>query len=403
MKVLWVTPHLPDPDRGGGWGTEYEFLSMAAERHEVTVLSGGLAPGSAAPRLQELGVRYEGVAWRFRDFPGRLEHLLRLLAGRVPVEFWQKQDCARRLGDAVARAEARDRFDLVQVMLGEMAPVAAVPSAPTALFLFDAYSRQIGRLLAVASAPRHRFMWRAEGRHVRRWEHRWYRGLDGLACVSPVDAEALKAGPGVDATVIPIPVPEDFYAVPSTSRSSTIVALISMLDYSPNIDAVEWFTGDVWPQVQIEAPDAVLKVVGRSPVERVVQAVGAVDGELHADVPDTRPYYWEAAVAAVPLRQGSGMRNKVLHAMATGAPLVATSVAVEGIGVVDREHLLIADTPDQFARAIVETIRDRDGAAARAERARAFVEGFRRAAIAPRLEAWWQATVARAAETTVRR
>lgn len=393
MKVLWVTPHLPDPVRGGGWGTEYEFLGIAAAHHDVTVLTGGLAPGQPAPRLDDLGVRYEGVKWTFHPFPGRVEHLRRLLFGGVPVEFWQKEDCARALAAAIRRAEAESSFDLVQVMLGEMASLVTVPTSPTALFLFDAYSRQIPRQLALAPSARYRFMWQAEGRNVGRWERRFYPRADSVACVSAVDAAALEASLGLRPAVVPIPVPDDFYAPPTVPRTSTTVALISMLDYTPNIDAVEWFSGDVWPRVAAQEPTSVLKVVGRSPVDRVVAAVRSAGGELHADVPDARPYYWDAAVAAVPLRQGSGMRNKVLHAMATGAPLVATSVAIEGIGLTDGTHLLVADTADDFADAIVRTLRDPEGAHARAKRASEFIEGFRRGAIAPTFEAWWRDTI----------
>jgi glycosyltransferase involved in cell wall biosynthesis len=167
-----------------------------------------------------------------------------------------------------------------------------------------------------------------------------------------------------------------------------------MLDYSPNIDAVEWFTTSVWPHVVADLPTARLEVVGRSPVARVRDAVAAAGAELAADVPDIRPHYWRASVAVVPLRHGSGMKNKVLHAMACGSPIVATSVAVEGIPVQHGEHLLVADDAAAFGAAVIETLRHPEQAAARAVRARRLVEDFRPSAIGPSLGAWWERTAA---------
>jgi glycosyltransferase involved in cell wall biosynthesis len=380
--------------KGGGWTTEYEFLRLAARDHDITLLTGGLQPDERAPSVEELGVRVQGVAWRGQPFPGRVHHLARLLFGRDPTSFWQKAACARALSAAVRTAEQAQTFDLVQVLLGEMAPVVAVPAAPRALFLFDAYSRQLERELETAPASRYRFMWQREQAKMTRWERRWYPHANGVACVSEVDAAALRASLGIQADVIPIAVPEEMYAEATEARDPDRVTLVSMLDYSPNIDAVEWFTSAVWPEVRSAVPTARLEVVGRSPVERVKAAVGAAGADLRPDVPDIRPHYWRAAAAVIPLRHGSGMRNKVLHAMATGAPIVATSVAVEGIPVRHREHLLVADDAPAFAQALTEVLADPIAAAERAARARLVAEAFRPDAIGPALTAWWERTAA---------
>ncbi len=88
MKVLWVSPHLPDPVRGGGWSTEYEFLRLAARRHDITLITGGLAPGETSPAIEALGVRTRGVSWTFHEPRNSLHRLWRLLAPGGPVEFW---------------------------------------------------------------------------------------------------------------------------------------------------------------------------------------------------------------------------------------------------------------------------------------------------------------------------
>ena len=396
LKALWVTPHLPDPQRGGGWSTEYEFLRLAARRHDVTLLCGGLRAGETTPALAALDVEVRPVPWDLRRFPpNRIAHLWRLATVDGMVEFWQKQEARDNLSTAVRQAETEHDYDLVQVLLGEMAPVIEATRAPTALFLFDVYTRHLGRLSTQAEAPRHRFMWAVERRKVERWERRWYPKADTIACVSEVDAGALKTLlPGRTPSVIPLPIPDEFFEEPDRPRRNNAVALISTLDYGPNIDAAVWFVNDIWPRISAQIPEATLDVVGRSPGDEVRGAVRQPGVELHADVPDARPYYWEAAVSVIPVRLGGGMRNKVLHAMATNAPIVTTTAAIEGIGIRDEEHVVLADEPGDFADAVVRVLRDPEGTRARAARARQFAEVFNGDAIGELLDRWWRDTAA---------
>jgi glycosyltransferase involved in cell wall biosynthesis len=122
-----------------------------------------------------------------------------------------------------------------------------------------------------------------------------------------------------------------------------------------------------------------------------VEAARAAGARLFADVPDVRPHYWEAAVSVAPVRLGSGLRNKVIHAMACGAPVVATSTALEGIDATHGTHLLVADDAAGFATAVVDALLDPAGAVQRADRARAIADGFRSHVAAQALEDWWSA------------
>jgi glycosyltransferase involved in cell wall biosynthesis len=70
------------------------------------------------------------------------------------------------------------------------------------------------------------------------------------------------------------------------------------------------------------------------------------------------PYYRRSSLCVVPLRAGGGTRLKILEAMALGRPVISTTIGCEGLDVVDDEHLLIADDPEQFARKIGCVLRD---------------------------------------------
>ena len=114
---------------------------------------------------------------------------------------------------------------------------------------------------------------------------------------------------------------------------------------------------DVWPNVRSRRPDAVLVLVGEGPPEGLAAAAGR-DVEVHGSVSAVEPYLARAAVSVAPLREGGGMRVKVLEAMAAGKAVVASPLAVEGLAVADGRELLVASSDDEFAAAIVRMLDD---------------------------------------------
>jgi hypothetical protein len=202
-------------------------------------------------------------------------------------------------------------------------------------------------------------------------------------------------------TVIPNPIPDEFFARASSPRSTSTVTFIGSLSWEPNADSVRWICSDIWPRVRSRRPDARLRIVGRFPTDELRRLVEAVGGEFFADVGDIRPFYWEAAVVIAPVRMGSGMRNKVLHGMACGAPLVATPSALEGIPAVAGKHLLVAQGAGGLADALVATLDDPASAAARAGTAFELARHYTSAAAGARLESWWRETAALRADGSV--
>ena len=92
--------------------------------------------------------------------------------------------------------------------------------------------------------------------------------------------------------------------------------------------------------------------VGKKPLNRNILPAGP-NTEFTGYVPDMRPYFERAAVLAAPIRIGSGVRNKILEAMAMGRPVVSTSVGCEGLEVKDGENIFVADKPEEFAEKVI--------------------------------------------------
>jgi glycosyltransferase involved in cell wall biosynthesis len=185
----------------------------------------------------------------------------------------------------------------------------------------------------------------------------------------------LAPGDGPAATIVPISVDTEALAyAPPTSDARDVLSLATMF-YPPNVEGVMWFGREIFPQVHAREPDTRFLVIGaRPPVE--VQALQSDNSgvEVTGYVDDLAPYLHRSAVLVVPLHSGSGMRVKILEAFARGIPVVSTTIGVEGIEARPGEHLLVADTPREFALAVLDTLRDRESALRRAAAARALVE-----------------------------
>jgi glycosyltransferase involved in cell wall biosynthesis len=116
-----------------------------------------------------------------------------------------------------------------------------------------------------------------------------------------------------------------------------------------------WFLQEVYPRIQAQAPDVCVTITGDHadlplPPADNVTLTGFVD--------DVRPLIASAWVSLVPIRVGGGTRLKILEAMALGTPVVTTSKGAEGLDAKHGEHLLIANSPEAFAEAVIRLLQE---------------------------------------------
>ncbi|MFG1212132.1 glycosyltransferase [Xanthobacter flavus] len=216
---------------------------------------------------------------------------------------------------------------------------------------------------------------------LRRYEARVWQRFTRSVLIGPSDVEAVKAecrragereidnwvygAHGTD-------IDRFFPARPDEIVPNRIVFSGSML-YAPNVQAVQWFVENCWASVRARVPQAELVIQGRDPLPEI-QALNGRDGIIvTGTVPDVGAMIRSAAVCINPMRAAGGMQNKLIEYMACGKAIVATSVANEGI-LAPQDALLIADTSDTFADAVVGLLADRSAADALAASARAYVQ-----------------------------
>ena len=131
-----------------------------------------------------------------------------------------------------------------------------------------------------------------------------------------------------------------------------------MMDYFPNVDAMNYFCHEIFPLVREVVPAVQFYIVGRNPTQQVRQLSRQPNVIVTGAVSDVRPYLVQARVAVAPLRIARGVQNKILEAMAMGLPVVGTPAALQGTWATTTDGVRMAESPRAFAHALVTLLED---------------------------------------------
>ncbi|WP_431064391.1 TIGR03087 family PEP-CTERM/XrtA system glycosyltransferase [Methylotuvimicrobium sp.] len=137
---------------------------------------------------------------------------------------------------------------------------------------------------------------------------------------------------------------------------SQVLAFTGAMDYWANVDAVKWFAEKVFPAIRKKHPDTEFYIVGSKPTKDVLSLAQIEGVVVTGSVDDVRPFIAYADLVVTPLRIARGIQNKVLEAMAMAKPVIATSMAIEGIPVDDSLNVAIIDDAQPFADRVCEAL-----------------------------------------------
>ena len=179
-------------------------------------------------------------------------------------------------------------------------------------------------------------------------------------CIVMSDHEyAILAREAPDARVHLVPLM--FVDIPGRARGfdgRQDILFIGGFLHKPNVDAVVWFCERVWPQVRARIPGVRLHLLGSQPTDPVL-ALAAIDGvEVVGYVEDLKPWFDRIKMSIAPLRFGAGIKGKLGTSLSFGVPSVATTIAVEGMHLVDGLHALVADDEGAFVDNVVRLYED---------------------------------------------
>lgn len=328
-RILIIDALMPDPSRDSGslrlchlmqilqdmgWAVEFMPDSLRASAGEKAILAGIGIPTLCRPDV--------------RSLPGWLHHEGQSLAAVMLCRHYV----------------ASTHLDLFR------------KHAPSARILFDTVDlHHIREMRAAEHAGSARLQ--RQARRTRRRELKLIRQSDLTLVVSPWEKTYLEQlAPDADIRLLSNihhvhPHGSDF-----EDRQGMI--FVGGWGHPPNRDAIDWLVRDILPLIRQQLPDITLHLVGDLP-EDIRTPLEVPGVRIHGRVPDLEPLMQSSRLALAPLRYGAGVKGKINMAMSHGVPVVATSVGVEGMSLINGRDVLIADTAADFANAVVRVHGDK--------------------------------------------
>lgn len=370
LRILFVTPYVPSPVRV----RPYAFIrELAARGHQVTLVC-LLQPACEEQYLSDVA-RYCRAVHPIHL--GRLEPYWSCLASLPTGTPLSVAYCrSGKARDLVRRLVDGGNFDLVHTEFVRAAPLtASIDGLPKVYDAVDSLGLAYRRSLSAPHVPpARRLVALVEWLKMRRFEPRVLHWFDQVLVSSPTDRDALASGRENGVAVIPNGVDGDYFAACDGPRDGDTLVFLGKMSYYVNVAAVEWFCQRVLPLIRRHRPGVRLQIVGRDPARRITALAADEAIEVTGSVPDVRPYLARAAVCVCPMVTGAGIQNKMLEAMATGTPTVATSIACQALAVEPGRDVLVADTPEAFADRVLQLLGDAQLCRQLAMNARRYVE-----------------------------
>lgn len=369
-RALFLSPEAPYPAIGGGPMRSASVLEYLARHFAVHAIifrhvhepDPALAlPAGLVDRLDVIDLPHHPKTHLARA----MRNSRRLLVGRPPLV-----DRFAGFAESIAALVAHSQYDTAIIEHFWCAPYVEQLRPRATRVILDLHNIESvwHRSLAGSEHPARAWALRRFATASVALERKWWPQFDTLLAASHKDAARVREiAPDTNVAVYQNAVP--WIAQPPRPELEEVV-FSGNLEYPPNADAVRFFATNIWPSLRSRWPKLRWKIVGKHPeaVAKIVAADSSI--ALTGFVEDAVALLAEARVAVVPMLSGSGTRIKILEAWAAGTPVVSTSLGAEGLECRDREHLLIADRPEQFADAVSKLLaspeeRARIGAAGR--------------------------------------
>jgi len=377
MKILIVVSRLPHPMEKADGMTVYRMIKYLSPRHEIYLACFYTHKQQLEflPELEKYCVAVECV--HLKKWKALFNMARTLFSKDLPlqVSYYADSEMHRKVNGLIEKYQPHLGY-------GQLFRAAQYLQDKTCLkrVLGMQLSQTLNymRMTQHARSLFHRILYNIEYRKVKRYEPAATHFFDSCLYISKHDKESLDGHEKIkNISYCPHGIDVHYYTPRNDVQKENAILFSGVMETPTNIDAILYFYEEMYPLVKQQVPDARLIIIGKNP-PRIIRGIPQRDAsvEVTGFVEDMRSYYEKAKVGIDSLRIGAGMQNKLITGMCMGVPMVCTSIANEGIGAEHGKHLLIADQPTQFARAVIDLLQGEKMAARIAKQAREFVEKY---------------------------
>ncbi len=363
LKILFLQKRPLFPANTGGKIRTLNVVQHLAQWHQLTYLCNVLSEEEPyLDQMRELGLDVIAIPWQeaardsWRFYAG--------LAGNVfsRYPYSVNKDYDQRIRQRVQKLLAEQNYDLIICDFVQMARnVEGFHSIPRLLFQHNVEAMIYRRLADNESNTAKRWFIRGQQRKMEAFEARAGRSFDRVVAVSHQDKRAFAEEYGwqhVD--VIDTAVDTNYFHPLGQPKIDGRLVFVGSMDWLPNQEGVLRFVKEILPRIREFQPGVTLDIVGRNPPPSITRLAKQSGVRVTGTVEDVRPYLSRATVCIVPLYSGGGTRLKIFEAMASGTPVVSTTLGADGLNITDGEHWLRADSDAEFADAVCRLVEHPD-------------------------------------------
>jgi len=356
MKILFITHLLPYPPNCGGYIRTYNFIRCLSRNHKVDLIAYlyNLQDQNQVKFLEKICNEIRVIPLQRKPlFP----YLLMSFFNEKPYLYLR--DYSDNMKKLVHKMIETNHYDIVFV---EQLPM--VGYVPKENHSYQIYANILisgmimERLIKYQKNPVKRIVGNIETKKLNKLEKNACENHNLTITISENDKQVLESWDLSSDNIVTIPMGVDLdqYKPLKLNYNSRNIILLGLARFLPNIDGIIYFCQKIYPKVKKACPDAHLYIVGSEPPKKVRNL--GVDGEISVTgfVEDLESFLTNTGVFVVPLRVGGGVKVRTLNALAMGLPTVSTSVGIEGIDVTHGKNVLIANTPDSFAKAVIDVL-----------------------------------------------
>ncbi len=377
MKILILSTKMPWPARdGGAIATLNMALGLAAKNCQVTLLTMNTVkhyfPEDQLPDgiRESINIRSVKVDTKIRP----VSMLLNFVFSGYPYNA--KRFISKPFKAALDNCLAGQDFDIIQLegpYLSHYIP--GIRGKSRIALRAHNQEHHIWKLMAAQEKNLlKRFYLKNLAGRIEKLERRILSEIDLLVPISEADRIGFDGlGHALPVEVIPTGIDISRYPLNETEQR-ILPFFIGALDWGPNQEGLDWFFREVWPVIRLNWPGLTLDIAGRNPDYYFDGKEVPDNVRLAGEVEDAIDFFHQHTVMIVPLLTGSGIRIKILEAMAMGKTVITTSMGAAGLQARHGEHLFLADTPADYVRILENLHARRDELQKMGIRARQFVK-----------------------------
>lgn len=345
----------------------YQLLKRLSVKHQITLLS-FLRDGKELVYKKDLSFLRNVITY-MRGNARQFRYFFKTATSSYPW-LWATYDNAH-MRKGIETLMSQEKFDLIHVEPGYVMPSIPKTRVPIVVAEHNIEHRIYEDYVHQFPLPFLRPLLYFDVLKMQYWEKKIWQDASHVIAVSQDDKNDIVSKSPVSVVPNGVDTVEFSFVKRVFDKKNIHCLFVGDFRWFPNVDAVKWLLSDIWPKIN---KNARLTIVGRSIPDQIKKFASAQQVETKESVPNIVEEYQKATVLLAPIRLGGGTKYKVLEAMATGLPVVGTSISFQGLPVVDFEHVVVANTADVYVVGLKKLVSAEAGFHQIANNARALIE-----------------------------